>query len=468
MDQTPPPPVGVAPPVPPQPPPQPPHGPPSHSPPPPPPPPGGGKRRVGDAQRPGERRTRMPGWHSGDVVRATFLVGLLYVLAKLLWFSQQLLLTAFLGILFGLAVTAAVDRMEKFRIPRGIAAAIVVLGTLGLLSGFGAILAPTLKTQSRELRNRLPEALDKLDTWLAKRQGGLLGLILPRGDDTTATAAAPPAPSRGGDTGAARDTARRQGDTAAAGRAAFDSAQQGSVPGPLDEARSAGSRLRGQILGQMSGAKRYFFPFLTSTLAVLGGIVLVLFLAIYVATDPDTYHDGLMHLFPHRTRTRAGEVLTAMATALRKWLVTQLIAMLAIGTVTTVALLVLKVKAAVSLGILAGLLEFIPTIGPLLSAVPAVAMAFIDSPEKALSVIIAYVIIQFIENHLLIPILMKEGVDLPPALTVMAQALMALVFGFLGLLVAVPLTAAIVVAVKMLYVQDVVGDDIDVLEEEEE
>lgn len=400
------------------------------------------------------------------------------MLAKLLWFTQQLVLTAFLGILFGLAVTAAVDRLERFRVPRGVGAAMVVLGVLGLLGGFGAILAPTLRTQSRELKARLPEALDKIDTWMAKRQTGLLGLffgadepVADRATADTAQRAAPPTPA---DTGrAATDSARQaqtaQRDTSAAAppqRVSRDSAQQGQTPGPVDELRTASSRLRSQIIGQLGGAKQYFFPFLSSTLAVIGGIVLMLFLAIYVAADPDLYHDGLMALFPHPMRRKAGEVLTAIATALRKWLVTQLIAMVAIGLVTTVVLLAFRVKAAISLGILAGLLEFVPTIGPLLSAVPAVAMAFIDSPQKALYVGIAYFGIQFLENHILIPILMKEGVDLPPALTVMAQALMAIIFGFLGLLVAVPMLAAVVVAVKLLYIRDVVGDDVEIFDED--
>jgi predicted PurR-regulated permease PerM len=304
-------------------------------------------------------------------------------------------------------------------------------------------------------------------SWLEKRQGGFFSMFLGGGSsDATDSVQAPATAVARTDSQpsvTSLDTMPVRGDSTAAPR---DTAQQGTTPGPVDEIRTAGSRLRGQILSQLGGAKRYFFPFLTSTLAVLGGFILMLVLAIYVAADPDTYHDGLMHLFPHRMRKRAGEVLTAMATAMRKWLVTQLIAMLVIGGVTTVVLLIFRVKAAISLGILAGLLEFIPTVGPLLSAVPAVAMAFIDSPQKALWVGIAYFGIQFLENHILIPILMKEGVDLPPALTVMAQAIMALVFGFLGLLVAVPMLAAVVVAVKMLYVQDVVGDEVEVFEDD--
>jgi predicted PurR-regulated permease PerM len=224
------------------------------------------------------------------------------------------------------------------------------------------------------------------------------------------------------------------------------------------------STLRTEVVSQLGGVKQYFFGFVSSTFATLGGVILVLVLAIYIATEPETYHSGLMHLFPQYARRRAGVVLTAMATALRKWLLTQLIAMLAIGTVTTIVLLALGVRAAFPLGVLAGLFEFIPTIGPVLSAVPAVAMGFLDSPEKALWVALAYVGIQFLENHLLIPVLMREGVDIPPALTIIAQALMALVFGFLGLLVAVPLLAAAMVAVKMLYVEGVVGDSLEVLD----
>jgi predicted PurR-regulated permease PerM len=147
-----------------------------------------------------------------------------------------------------------------------------------------------------------------------------------------------------------------------------------------------------------------------------------------------------------------------MAGVLRKWLVTQLIAMASIGAVATVVLLILKVKAAFALGVLAGLFEFIPTVGPIISALPAVAMGFLDSPEKALYVMVAYFGIQFVENHLLIPLLMKGGMNLPPALTILSQALMVLVFGFLGLMCAVPLLAATMVAVKMLYVHGVVGD----------
>jgi predicted PurR-regulated permease PerM len=430
-----------------------------------------------------ERRHRNVGWRSRDVARAAALVMGLYLLLRLLWFAHPLFLTAFLGVLFGLAVTAGVDRLSavrlgRYRLPRGISAAIIVFGVLGLLVAFGAWTAPTLRQQSRELRTKLPEAVDKFDSWAEAHRGGLIGMLLPDEDSTTSTAAPPPAPAAGAHPGAATKSQVPPAVGSAVATAPAGSPLQSVDTGGRQAQRpasatsgggggGASSRLRERLVQQLTGAKNYFFPFLTSTFAVFGGLLLVVFLTIYVAAEPDTYHDGLMHLFPHRARARAGEVLTAMATALRKWLLTQLIAMLVIGLVTMGLLFALRIPAALPLGILAGLLEFIPTVGPTLSAIPAIAMGFVDSPEKALYVALGYVGIQFLENHILIPLLMKEGVDLPPALTILAQALMALLFGFLGLLVAVPLLAATVVAVKMLYVQDVVGDGVEVLDAED-
>jgi predicted PurR-regulated permease PerM len=146
---------------------------------------------------------------------------------------------------------------------------------------------------------------------------------------------------------------------------------------------------------------------------------------------------------------------------LRRWLTSQLIAMLAIAVVSFIVLSLLKVRAALALAILAGLFEFIPMLGPILSGTPAVAMGLLDSPQKAVLVLVAFTLIQFFENHILIPMLMKEGLDLPPVVTLIGLALMGLVFGFLGMLIAVPLLALLMVVVKMLYVEDVVGEEME-------
>ena len=401
-----------------------------------------------------DRRGRQMGWRTADVMRAAAAVIGMYLAIRLIWVAQSVFLTAFLGVLFGLAVSAGVDWLKlRTRLPRGLLAALIVLGSAGAVVGFFAVSGPVLATQSRELQTKLPEAIDKIDAWLQKRQGVLGSLVGGNAGSSTTAPTVPPAPPVGRPPVAPKAASLDSAVAAQTGTAA--SGQTTAPP----------QTLRQRILGQLAGLTRYLFGFLSSTISVVAGLVLILVLSIYIGADPDTYHDGLMKLFPRPWRQRAGEVLTAMSVALRKWLVTQLIAMVVIGVVSTVVLLVLGVNAAVPLGVIAGLLEFVPTVGPILSALPAVAMGFVDSPEKALAVIVAYIAIQQMENYLLIPFLMREGVNLPPALTIIAQALMALIFGFLGLLCAVPLLAATMVGVKMLYVQDVVGEPVEAIEE---
>ena len=439
---------------------------------PPSPPPGAGAHGA-QPPRGRERRTRAVGWQSRDVLRASALVVGFWLALKLLWFANQIVFICFLGVLFGLAVSAGVDRLQRFRIPRGVGAALIVFGFIGSLALFISLTAPVLRRQGVELRERLPQAVDKVENWVNERRQGMFGILLGGTEVAAArsgTAAAPARPART-DTLAPGDTARRADsarDAVPDTLVVVAQAPPGAVtPESAGGTRSASDGLRSRIGQQFGSVRRYLFPFLSSTIAVVGGILLMLVLTIYIAAEPDLYHRGLMHLFPHRARPRAGEVLHQTAFVLRKWFIAQLIGMAAIGIVTTIVLLVLRVKAAVALGIIAGLLEFIPTVGPIIAAVPAVAMGFLDSPQKALWVALACIAIQQLENHILIPQLMKQHLDLAPALTVIAQAVMALVFGFLGLLVAVPMLAAVMVPIKLLYVEGVVGDDMDTDEDDD-
>ncbi|CAN5665718.1 AI-2E family transporter [soil metagenome] len=349
-------------------------------------------------------------------LRMVVWLAALYVGLHLFWRTRNIILVVFLGVLFAIAVSAGTDRLQRYRIPRAIGAPLIVLAFIGLLGAFGTWIGPTVRQQTIELRTKLPEALDKIEQWVQGQGGGVIATVLGVPDSDSLA------------------------------RAARNGAQR-AQPQAVTEERPQG--LRERLTGQLSGAGRYFLPVLGSTLAVVAALLLVLFVTIYVAVNPGLYQRGALRLLPPRNRERAVVVLSAIGATLRKWLVTQLIAMLVIGVVTTGVLLALDVRAAVPLGILAGLLEFVPTLGPILSALPAIAMGFVDSPEKALFVTVAYILIQFLENHILIPVLMQEGLDLPPALTIVVQAIMAIVFGFLGLLVAVPMLAMVVVCVRV-------------------
>jgi predicted PurR-regulated permease PerM len=369
-----------------------------------------------------------------EVVRILALIFSFYVTVRLLWIAHPVIFLFFLGVLFGLPIAQGADWLGKRRIPRGLGVAIILTVFLGLLIGGGVGMAPILRSQSTELQQRLPEALDKIDAWLGHRANGVLGILFNQestGDDTGTVPGVEQTDSVGTDT---------------------VSAPRGGLEAQKTTVRSnevvVGGNLRRDITRQFSGAQHSFLRMLTSTFAVTGAFLLVLFIAAYIGLDPHLYHGGVLALVPAKQRDRAALALARLATTLRRWLVTQLIAMVVIGGVTTLFLLAIHVKAALPLGILAGVSKFIPIVGSIFAAIPAIAMAFIDSPHKALVVAIGYIVIQFVENHVLVPVLMKRGVNLPPAMTLGIQALMAILFGFLGLLVAVPLLAAVLTIVR--------------------
>lgn len=366
-----------------------------------------------------------------DVVRVLSLIFAFYITIRLIWIGHPVIFLVFLGVLFGLPLAQGADWLQKRRVPRSLGVALILTVFLGLLIGGGVGIAPILRAQSKELEQRLPEAMDKIDAWLGHRSNGVLGILFNEESVPDSVKAA-------------RDSLRVDTSTTApvTGVAEDSSRHAGEVV--------VGGTLRREIMGQFRGAQHSFLRMLTSTFAVTGAFLLVLFIAAYIGVEPHLYHGGMLELVPPRDRERTIVAMAGVATTLRRWLVTQLIAMAVIGTVTTIFLFAIRVKAALPLGILAGVAKFIPIVGSIFAVIPAMAMAFIDSPHKALVVGIGYLAIQFLENHLLVPLLMKHGVNVPPAMTLGVQALMALLFGFLGLLVAVPLLAAILTVVRII------------------
>ena len=141
--------------------------------------------------------------------------------------------------------------------------------------------------------------------------------------------------------------------------------------------------------------------------------------------------------------------------------------MLFIGVLTWVGLSIIGVPLALTLGLIAGLLSFIPNFGPILSAVPAILLAFIDSPTSALYVLALFVGVQLIESNLVTPMIERQTVELPPVLTIVSQLALAVLFGAVGLILATPILAVVMVLVQTLYIQDVLGDEPDNLPADE-
>ncbi len=398
--------------------------------------------RSGELDQPADQRA---GWKSRDILRTLAIVAGFYIALQLLWVGRSIVLLTFLGVLFGVALTAGVDWLQRRRVPRGIGAVLIVLAFLGALAGLGALTTPSITGQLRELKTQLPAAIGKIQTWVRERQQGVTEVLQQVSPEAVAGGGGQP----GDDTTGGAGGQRRQPEQA-------KPQQQGEKQSGEEKQPSLGQG----IADQLGGVARHLFGFASSTVAVLGGLILILFVAIFVAIDAETYRDGLMHLFPHNARRRAREVLTVTAAMLRRWLFTQFISMVLVGILTAVVLLLLGIEAAIALGIIAGILEFVPIAGPIMASIPAIAMGFLDGPEKAVYVVLAYVAIQQIESNVLYPLLMKKGLELPPVLTIFTQGVLATVFGFIGLLVAVPMLAAAIVPIKMLYVRDVVGDDV--------
>lgn len=515
------------------------------------PPPPAPQRDPADREKPADPSAVT--WRSGQVARAALIVIGIWLGLLLLWSANVLVFVVFLGVLFGVAVAAGVDRLEHIGIRRGILSAALVFGTVGIIGLCFALLFPTLSAQARELRRDLPEAVGKVQEFVNNPQFGFLDPFLRSPEDSTAVDSTdvtdslsdsvrsdsvrragasarervlppPPMPdsaalaameqisraiddslrarsprARAPDSGLFRPAAPLRdlrdslaadserivptgvlGDTAlstpeldldaqlearttflrdslrramqrnvaeAEQRAREEILSSGIVAGPREPTRS--EMLARRLSSGLAGSSRQLFSIVTGTIAALGGLIMIMFLAIFIGAEPKVYRNWMLAPVPAEHRAHVRVVFAEMATVLRKWLVTQLVAMVVIGVVSTIALLVLDVRAAFALGFIAGLLEFVPTVGPILAAVPAVAMGFVDSPQKALLVLVVYWAIQFIENNLLIPALMRGEIDLPPAITLVAQALMAVLFGFIGLMVAVPLTAAVLVPIRM-------------------
>lgn len=197
---------------------------------------------------------------------------------------------------------------------------------------------------------------------------------------------------------------------------------------------------------------------ISTTFGVLANIVIVLLMAVFFAAQPRLYVRGLLHLIPLPRRARMEEVLLAIGHILRRWLIGQLVLMAFVAVLTGFGLWFLDVQFALALAILAGLFSFIPYAGPVLGAIPAVLVALSQSPLLAGYVGLLYIGVQIAEAPLE-PIVQQRAVYLAPVLVLFAQVVFGILVGPLGVMLATPLTATSVVTLRMLYIEDVLGEE---------
>ncbi|MCL2639714.1 MAG: AI-2E family transporter, partial [Phycisphaerales bacterium] len=212
------------------------------------------------------------------------------------------------------------------------------------------------------------------------------------------------------------------------------------------------------VLGRAGGV-------LTTTFGFIANIMLVLILAIFLAISPTFYYKGLITLAPIHARERFQTVLLKVAHTIRWWFFGQLCSMLIVGSLTFLGLKMFGVPLALTLSVIAALLNFIPNFGPILAAIPAILLALTHNTQtadlnyaSAIYVAIWYIVIQNAEGSVITPWIQHRTVALPPALIILFQVLLALLVGPIGLLLATPMLATLLVLVKLLYIEDTLGD----------
>jgi predicted PurR-regulated permease PerM len=198
----------------------------------------------------------------------------------------------------------------------------------------------------------------------------------------------------------------------------------------------------------------------SSTFGAVIDFVLILIMGLYLAAEAGKYKHGLVLLFPRERRARALVVLTVLGSTLQRWFLAQTVSVVFLGVFAFIGLSLLGIPLAFTLALFTALLTFIPNLGAIISVIPPVVLALAEKPILAVYVILFYIVLQSMEGYFITPMVQRHAILLPPALLITTQLLLALLLGFFGLVLAAPLSAVGLVLVKMLYLEDVLGERI--------
>lgn len=212
---------------------------------------------------------------------------------------------------------------------------------------------------------------------------------------------------------------------------------------PTGAMTSAVRRLAGLVAGT-----------LWSVLGLLGTVLVILAAALYMAASPQPYVHGLAHLLPTKQRPETRRVLDHIGHTLWGWMVGQFIDMLIVGTLCGIGLVLLGMPLAFILALIAGLTNFVPYFGAIAGAIPAVLIAFSISGQEAFYVALLYLGVQTFEGNVTAPLIQRRAINLPPALTILSQTALGLIFGVFGVILATPFTAAVIATVETVTEED--------------
>lgn len=214
-----------------------------------------------------------------------------------------------------------------------------------------------------------------------------------------------------------------------------------------------------QFTGSMGGWMQKAAGWLYTVFGAITGLFIILFIGIYLAYDADIYRNGMIKMVQPDRRDEAKRTLHAIGITLYWWLIGRIVSMMIIGVFTGIGLWLLGIPLALTLAVFAAVMTFIPNIGPFISAIPAVLLALPEGWTMAGYVVLLYAGIQTVESYMITPLVQRQMIAMPPALIISAQLILGFLQGILGILLATPLVAAIIVLVKLLYVKDILHDD---------
>jgi predicted PurR-regulated permease PerM len=193
--------------------------------------------------------------------------------------------------------------------------------------------------------------------------------------------------------------------------------------------------------------------FFSTSFGILGDLYIILFLGIFFTADPSLYKKGILFLFPAEKKSTGKIILKKIETALKGWLKSIIVSIIMIAILVAVGLSVTGLPGTTVLGLITGLLEIIPNFGPVIAMIPGVLLAFTISTKTAVIVALIYIACQTIVGSIALPLLQKKMINIPPALTLLSQLIMGTLSGLMGIILAVPLLAILIIVVNELYIK---------------
>ena len=331
-------------------------------------------------------------------------IGLIAIVLSLyiLWQIREVLLLMFAAVVLATTLNRLAKRFQRFGMRRGFAVLLAVAIFFAGVVGFFWLIVPPFAQQFQELTNQVPKGFERFNGWIDALRTRIPNQLVPYIPDINSL---------------------------------------------IQQVQPIVNRLLGNS-----------FAFVSGSLEVVLKILLVLVLTGMMLADPVAYRKVFVRLFPSFYRRRVDGILDKCEVSLEGWITGAFIAICVVGLMSLIGLSILHVKAALALAVLAGFFNLIPNLGPTMSVIPAMAIAFLDEPWKAIAVLILYFVIQQVESNFITPVVMAHQVSLLPAITLIAQLFFVTFFGFLGLFLALPLTVVAKIWLQEVLIKDVLDE----------